>query len=221
MILLLNAAFEMPTEEILGLFTNQNKYLAHLIVKGVNEDFTGVILFYSLLNKHLNKLKSFIQNDPKDAESCLYAIKPGMISKNIKVAELTIDIFFNIKNMYSWFVSENGKCSTTLFLGIKRHPTLAGLFWDLLINIIQNEELDFFTNHFKKCFRDAEEMVEICTQLIAPLSKSFLKSQLIEVGIFQEWVEIGINLFEGNLENKLLSYKFIGQIMSLMPDVIE
>lgn len=47
----------MPTEEILGLFTNQNKYLAHLIVKGINEDFTGVILFYTLLNKYSKKLK--------------------------------------------------------------------------------------------------------------------------------------------------------------------
>lgn len=29
----------MSVEEILGLFTNQNKYLAHLIVKGVNDNF--------------------------------------------------------------------------------------------------------------------------------------------------------------------------------------
>lgn len=33
-------------------------------------------------------------------------------------------------------------------------------------------------SHFKKCFRDAEEMIEICTYIIAPLSNSFLKEQL-------------------------------------------
>jgi len=49
----------MNLEEILGLFTNQNKYLAHIIVKGVNESFDPVILFYSLLNKHSEKLKKF------------------------------------------------------------------------------------------------------------------------------------------------------------------
>lgn len=47
----------MSIEEVLGLFTNQNKYLAHLIVKGVNERFEGVELFYSLLNKHAKKLR--------------------------------------------------------------------------------------------------------------------------------------------------------------------
>ena len=57
----------MSVEEILGLFTNQNKYLAHIIVKGINEDYSAVILFYTLLNKHHEKLKFFIEEDQKDA----------------------------------------------------------------------------------------------------------------------------------------------------------
>lgn len=36
LVLLLKAALGMRLEDILGLFTNQNKYLAHIIVKGVN-----------------------------------------------------------------------------------------------------------------------------------------------------------------------------------------
>lgn len=80
--LLLTASFGMPSEEILSLFTNQNKYLAHIIVKGINEDFTGVLLFYTLLDKHIAKLEEFCLADRKDAESCLYAIKPGLISKH-------------------------------------------------------------------------------------------------------------------------------------------
>lgn len=123
----------------MGLFTNQNKYLAHLIVKGINDNFDGVILFYSLLQKHLKKLKYFCESDPRDAESCLYAIKPGMISKNQKVAELSIDIFNSMKNVYDWFISETGRGSTTLFLGIKRHPSLTSLYWDLLLKIIQDD----------------------------------------------------------------------------------
>lgn len=76
----------MNLEEILGLFTNQNKYLAHIIVKGVNDNFDPVILFYSLLNKYAHKLKQFYEKDNHDAEACLYALKPGFISKNQKVA---------------------------------------------------------------------------------------------------------------------------------------
>jgi hypothetical protein len=57
----------MNLEEILGLFTNQNKYLAHIIVKGMNDNFDPVILFYSLLNKYAHKLKQFYEQDNHDA----------------------------------------------------------------------------------------------------------------------------------------------------------
>jgi hypothetical protein len=70
-----------------------------------------------------------------------------------------------------------------LFLGIKRHPELASEYWNLLLKIIQGEEGEFFTRYFKKCFRDAEELVEICNSLILPISSSFMKDRLIELGI--------------------------------------
>jgi hypothetical protein len=37
--LLLKASLGMGVEEMLGLFTNQNKYLAHIIVKGLNDNY--------------------------------------------------------------------------------------------------------------------------------------------------------------------------------------
>lgn len=76
----------MKLEEILGLFTNQNKYLAHIIVKGLNDSFEPIILFYALLNKHANKLKHFLMVNRTDAEASLHAIKPGFTSKNFRVS---------------------------------------------------------------------------------------------------------------------------------------
>lgn len=70
------------------------------------------------------KLKDFHTHDTRDAESCLYAIKPGFISKNEKVAELTIELFSKFDRTYHWFVSEDSKCTGTFLLGIKRHPPL-------------------------------------------------------------------------------------------------
>jgi hypothetical protein len=54
-------------------------------VKGINEDFSGVIIFYTLIKKYIKKLKYFCEADKKDYDSCLYALKPGFISKNEKV----------------------------------------------------------------------------------------------------------------------------------------
>lgn len=136
LILLLGNSFGMPVEEILGLFTNQNKYLAHLLVKGINDSFEGVVLFYSLLLKHSKKLKEYLETDPKDAESLLYAMKPGLISKSDKVAELAIELFSGIVKIYSWFISDTGRGASTVCLGIKRHPQLADKYCELMLKII-------------------------------------------------------------------------------------
>lgn len=137
LMLLLKASLGMSLEEILGLFTNQNKYLAHIIVKGLNQNFSPIILFYSLLNKHSKKLRDFYEQDSRDAEACLLALKPGFISKSEQVSELTIELFGKLGNIYGWFISEDSKCSSTLLLGLKRHQNLRENYWSLLTQLIQ------------------------------------------------------------------------------------
>lgn len=63
-----------------------------------------------------------------------------------------------------------------------------------MLGIIQNEEVDFFSNHFRNCFRDPAELVEICTYLLPSLATSFLKPQLIELGSFEEWASHALTL---------------------------
>ena len=75
-------------------------------MKGVADNFAPIVLFYSLLNKHAKKLKSFHEKDPKDAEACFYAVKPGFISRSSEVAALTAELFSKLGNIYDWLVGE-------------------------------------------------------------------------------------------------------------------
>ena len=95
----------------------------------MREDFTGVRLFYNLLNKNAKKLKSFIENDLKDAESCLFAIKAGFISKDPQVAVLTVELFSKLGKIYHWLVDDHTKGASTILLGVKRHPYLNAKIW--------------------------------------------------------------------------------------------
>jgi hypothetical protein len=49
LLLMLCQSLNLPSNEVLGLFTNQNKYLAHVIAKGLKGDFTRIINFYQTL----------------------------------------------------------------------------------------------------------------------------------------------------------------------------
>lgn len=93
----------LPANEVLGLFTNQNKYLAHVIAKGVKGDFRPIINFYESLRAHIPKIKSLFESDPKSEGFTLYALKPGLVSKSPEVVLLTIDLFQQF-DMYEWFV---------------------------------------------------------------------------------------------------------------------
>jgi hypothetical protein len=55
LLLLLCQSLSLPPNEVLGLFTNQNKYLAHVIAKGLKGDFAP----------YMPKMLSLFQSDPK------------------------------------------------------------------------------------------------------------------------------------------------------------
>ena len=206
LILLLTTSLGISIEEIISLFSNQNKYLAYVIVKGMNDDFSGIVLFYTLLNKHSEKLRFFCESDPRDGYSCLYAIKPGFMSKDRKVSELTINLFGSLGRVYDWFISEEGMGFPTFTLGMRRHPELIDEFLELLLDIIKNNEETFFSQNFKPSFQNPAEMIEVCDMIIEPLGKSFLMMKLIDEGIISDWIYIASQLVEGSLEEKLLCY---------------
>ena len=50
-------------------------------------------------------------------------------------------------------------------------------------------------------------MIEVCNSLIAPLGQSYISGKLIDVGIIGEWLEIASQLFDGDLEAKVIVYR--------------
>lgn len=63
-------------------------------------------------------------------------------------------------------MSEDSKCAGTFLLGIKRHPALREQYWKLLLQIIEGEELEFFTKHYAASFQSSAEQIEITTYLL-------------------------------------------------------
>lgn len=154
LLLVLCQSLHLPANEVLGLFTNQNKYLAHLIAKGLKGDFTPIIKFYEDLKDHVPKMKSLFENDSKSEAFTLYALKPGLVSKSPEVVQLTIDLFKEFE-IYEWFIGES-KCLLTLLLGVKRHPDLNYSYVDLLVKITEDNFADFITNIYKTQFETPE-----------------------------------------------------------------
>lgn len=48
-------------------------------------------------------------------------------------------------------------------------------------------------------------MIEICLALAKPIGESYLKNKLMEIGILAEWLQIAVNMFEGPIDDQILT----------------
>lgn len=73
--------FGLSPKEALSLLSNDSKYLAHILAKGLKGDFRPIDAFIAELQKNLPKIVAFCRN--KENESFLFrSIKPALISKS-------------------------------------------------------------------------------------------------------------------------------------------
>ncbi|KAM3144420.1 hypothetical protein pb186bvf_003584 [Paramecium bursaria] len=67
------------------LLQNGNKYLAHLVVKGVKGEFEQIINWLSEIYANLDKVYQFFEQDNINVHLFLSCLKPGLLSKEQEV----------------------------------------------------------------------------------------------------------------------------------------
>lgn len=81
MLIALMKSFNLSSKECVTLLSNDGKYLAHILAKGLKGDFAPVEALFN----ELNKVVSFMGTLSKDKESKEFifkVLKPGVISKS-------------------------------------------------------------------------------------------------------------------------------------------
>lgn len=135
-ILILSKHLELDPKQTASLFTHGNKYLAHVLVKGVKGLFDPIIAFYTEAYSNINTLLRLFNEDSthKSLHFSLGALKPGLVSKSFEVAEWAARLFSKLAfefgdnillmHAWEWFVGAEGQGLNMTLLGLKRHPDL-------------------------------------------------------------------------------------------------
>ena len=92
-------ALKMRVTNVIPLFAGGGKILANLIVKGVRYDgFKNMIEWFSVMMRDVNHIFEMILMDDSwtTLKMFLNTIKPGLISKNQEVADLSVQLFTRI-----------------------------------------------------------------------------------------------------------------------------
>jgi hypothetical protein len=120
-------------QQALTLLEDNNKYLAHVLVKGVRGSFQEI---EQLMERWFRKVDFIVQKMGQQNDMCFFflqVLKPTLLSKSEEVAQwgcrLLSRIAHELANQsllplaYDWFVREAGGLSTTM-LALARHPKL-------------------------------------------------------------------------------------------------
>ena len=53
------------------------------------------------------------------------------------------------------------------------------------------------------------------------VANSFIKQQLIDAGVIDEWTNLALSLMENTVEQKIISFRFIGSLMGSFQEVVQ
>lgn len=138
-IIILSKHLDIDPKSTASLFTHKNKYLAHVLAKGVKSVFDPIVAFYTEVYTNVPTLMRLFNEDPshQSMQFSLNALKPGLVSKSFEVAEWAARLFSKLAfefgeniilyHAWEWFVGPEGQGLNMLLLGLKRHPDIKNL----------------------------------------------------------------------------------------------
>ena len=153
-------AFSMKPKQAAALFTNNNQFLIHSIVKGVKGNYEPLNNWYNELKAHLKHMNTLLEIETEqlpqlgNIPKVLGTLAAGLYSQNIDICRQSFETLNLInqelstnKDMFGqahdWVVEKDGGLELSL-QAFKRHPELAGDFihFVAIFSKLQNQSVD-------------------------------------------------------------------------------
>lgn len=128
--------FKISPQQTLNLFLDNNKYLSHLLAKGVKNSFEPVWALLHEIASHSEfiVLRLFSLDEQQNATFLFNALRTCWISKDENTASLCCELMMGIYDQYrlacfgldiikNWLQNEG---LSTIFFAMRKHPALTG-----------------------------------------------------------------------------------------------
>lgn len=168
-----------------ALLLGGNKYLAHVIVKGIKSDYAPIVSWYQEVytnSKHLLQLV-LKEESTGSVNTILQVLKPGLLSKNDEVAQWTLRLYsklgFDFSNLelspyaWEWFVNENGGLFACLVC-LKRHQDIGPNVVAAMTQFGRYNMLELFTVEMQRILTESLDYLNNVLLMIRPLTDAKL-----------------------------------------------
>ncbi|CAK88326.1 unnamed protein product (macronuclear) [Paramecium tetraurelia] len=220
---------QLTIKQAASLFTNNNKYLAHILAKGVKGVFEPIIAFYKETYANSNQLNKLFNEDAtkKSMIFAFQALKPGLVSKSYDVVYEAVRLFTRLGSLIpvqlirEWFLEDQGGLYTAL-MGARRHPELVQFQVELILQFGRNNFVEVFTTGIRQVLSDTKDFINAIELIFIPLSEN---QELVSTGILNDWVTqaIGIaeNEFKNTIDTRISSLNFLSEVLLVNTELDE
>lgn len=163
--------FSIPPKQAAGLLTQGNKYLAHIIVKGLKGSHEKVQDWYSLFIIKFSKLKLLIEAELSKGSLnlILNAIKPGLLCKKQKTVEKCAEvlklIFSEINASDTLWEWVSGDTMELFTVALKRTDESIGKLFAKIFLSLKHEHLFDVVHEKMKVFMGNSEFLTVLLKL--------------------------------------------------------
>ncbi|EAR92754.2 hypothetical protein TTHERM_00322980 (macronuclear) [Tetrahymena thermophila SB210] len=234
LIALMSKSLHLTPNQSASLMTENCKYLAHAIVKGVRGLYDPIILLFQNINEYITHFFELCLKDMKIIFIIMNALKTGMVCKNDTVAQLACNFIFGFgvefnkrslsNKAWDWFVNDNNNGLYTCIKCIKRHPKLNEEIVKIFYQYGQFNFVELFTTYLKVELPDTKDHMHFISTIIQPISSHpFILQEVLQNGIMEDWLEIAFECAQPYIQNdlRLEALNFLSECWINHPKKIE
>ena len=236
----MSRAFNLKPKQAAGLLTDSNKYLSHILVKGLKGDFAPVTAWLSDVYELAETFSSLIkvEEDANSMHMVLNAFKGGLYSKDSEVTTWTMKIFSKLmidlyvdgtlKQAWEWYISVDGGLDGTVY-ALQRHTGLEEICLDLMINIGRGNLYELFTNYYKNLIKDPVQYLRTILSFVKPLASligEWQESDKEELEkVIQFWLDAACRQSDNDgrhtVDERAVSLSLLSEIWIYLPYFVE
>ncbi len=153
MTIVISKHFKISPQQTLNLFLDSNKYLSHLLAKGVKNSFEPIYALLHDIKSHAEfvVLRLFSLDEEENVNFAFNALRTCLIGKDETTAVLFCEILMEIYHQYrlsnlnlqalrNWVKNEG---INTLFFSIKKQPLLMANIIEICYSYLDDEFFKF------------------------------------------------------------------------------
>ena len=222
---------DLRPKQAVALLSNGNKYLAHVLVKGIKGNFDPLIQWLQELYTNIQYILPFLTQEDLLIPVILQAVKPALLSKSSEISSwgcrIISHLCYELANLellapaWEWFCKENGGFNACI-LCIRRNCYMREGVVSVLSQIARFNLAELLTVEVRKLIEDPAELLDFLHNIMNPLvESSLIKEGILKEGVLDCWIDLAFKCIENSSENKPNALNLLVEIWIIYPNYIE